>query len=239
MLQRLMLRVCVALAALVFAPAAFADVGQSATGSGTATNGHVFSFAATGGVGGSATGTMAVAFDERGPTTASVRCLLVSGHAAVIIGTITSSPLEYFVGETLVVYVVDNATPGAGSDLWNALVSPSAGTCNDYSYLFALGFGVPVVAGEITVVGISAAQQLADLIAELQSSPTGPGGSYLAKLQAIAASLGNGNTQAACNQLSAFENEVIAQTGKKLTQAEANDLRAAVTSIKRTAGCTP
>lgn len=83
----------------------------------------------------------------------------------------------------------------------------------------------------------TAAGQLADLIAQLQSAPLGPGNSFLTKLQAVAASIGAGDTQGACNQLAAFENEVHAQTGKKLTQAEANALLVEVAAIKTKVGC--
>ena len=83
----------------------------------------------------------------------------------------------------------------------------------------------------------SAEEQLADLIAALQNAPLGPGNSFLAKLNSIAASLQAGNAGAACNKLRAFENEVRAQTGKKLTQAEADSLLAASTAIRSASGC--
>lgn len=80
-------------------------------------------------------------------------------------------------------------------------------------------------------------QQIADLIAELQAAPVGPGGSYLAKLQAISDSVGASNTQAACNQLAAFGNEVRAQTGRKLTEAETSTLLAAAAALSTKLGC--
>jgi hypothetical protein len=83
----------------------------------------------------------------------------------------------------------------------------------------------------------TAAEQLADLLAELQASPVGSGNSYLAKLQAIAASISGGDTQATCNQLSAFENEVRAQMGKKLTQDEATLLLTEAAAIKTKLPC--
>lgn len=83
----------------------------------------------------------------------------------------------------------------------------------------------------------TAEEQLADLIAELQASTVGPGGSFLAKLKAAAASLASGNAGAACNQLSAFENEVRAQAGKKLTQSAADALLAEVAAIKAKTPC--
>lgn len=83
----------------------------------------------------------------------------------------------------------------------------------------------------------TAAERLSDLIAQLQSTPVGPGGSFLAKLEAAAASLASGNASAACNQLSAFENEVRAQAGKKLTRIEADALLAEVAAIKAKTPC--
>ena len=70
----------------------------------------------------------------------------------------------------------------------------------------------------------TAVDQVADLIAQLQSSSAGPGGSYMAKLSAIGASIAAGDAAGACNKLNAFANEVRAQTGKKLTQSEADAL---------------
>lgn len=83
----------------------------------------------------------------------------------------------------------------------------------------------------------TAVERLSELIAQLQSAPAGPGGSFLAKLRAAAASLASGNTGSACNQLSAFENEVRAQAGKKLPQSEADVLLAEVAAIKAKAPC--
>lgn len=277
MSKKLLVSLAAALAALALAPVGFADVGESATGSGTTDVGQVFSFSATGGVGDSATGTMSYTFGVLTNIVASVRCLLVEGRNAVIVGTITSG--SDFIGWDFIFRVKDNATPGAGSDRFNAgLTSATPLSCSSYTgHLGAPSFLVTV--GEITVVdaladtdadGISdiadncptvanpsqgdvdrdglgdacdpvdnrtAAEQLANLITQLQSAPAGPGNSYLAKLQAIAASVGSGDNQAACNQLAAFENEVRAQTGKKLTATEANMLLAEAAAIETKGGC--
>ena len=83
----------------------------------------------------------------------------------------------------------------------------------------------------------TAEQQLDDLITELQTTPAGPGSSYLSKLEAIAAALESGNAQAACSKLRALENEVRAQTGKKLTQAEADVLLRETAALGTKAGC--
>lgn len=83
----------------------------------------------------------------------------------------------------------------------------------------------------------TAAEQLADLVAQLQASPLGPGNSFLAKLTGAAASLASGNVRAACNKLAAFENEVRAQAGKSLTKAEAEALLLEAAASKSKAGC--
>ena len=83
----------------------------------------------------------------------------------------------------------------------------------------------------------TADEQLADLITQLQNAPIGPGNSYLAKLQGIAAAVGSGDKQAACNRLGAFESEVRAQTGKKLTADEADVLLREAAAIRSKAGC--
>jgi hypothetical protein len=83
----------------------------------------------------------------------------------------------------------------------------------------------------------TADEHLDDLITVLQAAPLGPGNSYLAKLQAIADSIGSGKSDAVCNKLNAFENEVEAQIGKTLTQTEADALLAEAAGIKAKAGC--
>jgi GH24 family phage-related lysozyme (muramidase) len=50
-------------------------------------------------------------------------------------------------------------------------------------------------------------------------------------------SLNNGNVSAACSQLSAFANQVQAQAGKKLTQAEAAQLLRTANAARAAIGC--
>jgi hypothetical protein len=234
MTHRFVLGIAATLAALAFAPSGVASIGDAATGSGIDSfGGNPFSFAATGGIHGSATGTMQYT-EQAGHNvwSATVRCLVVSGNRAIVVGTtVSSSPV---LGLDLVFGVEDEGTPGAGLDQFVAGFATGIGSCDSLTTADIVG---PITAGEITVVEATAAQKIATLIAELEVSPAGPGGSYLAKLESIAASLGTGNGQTACNQLSAFESEVRAQTGKKLSQSEADDLLAATASIKAQAGC--
>jgi hypothetical protein len=83
----------------------------------------------------------------------------------------------------------------------------------------------------------TAEEQVADLITQLQTNPAGPGNSYTAKLTAIGASIAAGDAAATCQRLNAFANEVRAQTGKKLTQTEADALLRETAAIKTKAGC--
>ena len=229
------------LAILAFVSPAGATVGDSAVGSGTfpaAVGFGSFTVSATGGDANSATGTMSVTISTT-TDTAAVRCLLVEGNEAVVVGEVTASTVPSHIGLFLYLHVVDRGTPGVGVDgvAPNLGGSPPATVTLCETARSFFGGVTPLATGEILVVAASAEQKLDELIRQLQSSPVGPGGSYLAKLQSIAGSVGSGNTQAACNQLSAFKNEVEAQTGKKLTQSEADELLAATASIKTRLGC--
>jgi hypothetical protein len=61
--------------------------------------------------------------------------------------------------------------------------------------------------------------------------------SFIVKLNAAIASLGRGNTTAACNQLAAFQHEAQAQSGKALTASQATQLIAAAAAIRSQLGC--
>lgn len=82
-------------------------------------------------------------------------------------------------------------------------------------------------------------EALADLIALPKSFglPKGPENSLSSKLENAQKSLEDGNTAAACGQLEAFINEVIAQSGKKLSVAQADQLSAAAAAIRAALGC--
>jgi hypothetical protein len=56
-------------------------------------------------------------------------------------------------------------------------------------------------------------------------------------LQNAIGQINSGNTGAACNQLSAFINQVQAQSGKNLTPGEASQLLQAANAIKASLGC--
>jgi HYR domain len=86
---------------------------------------------------------------------------------------------------------------------------------------------------DVTVQGGS--EQLGDLLADVQG--VGPGGSLAAKVRAAQAALAAGDTAGACSALDSFLAEVRAQSGKKLTVAQAQALTADANRIKAVIGC--
>ena len=89
----------------------------------------------------------------------------------------------------------------------------------------------------VTVVG--AAGQTSSLIALVASFglPAGTAKSLTMKLAAALAAINGGNVSGACSSLTSFINEVTAQSGKKLTAAQAAQLIAAASQIKTVLGC--
>jgi hypothetical protein len=63
------------------------------------------------------------------------------------------------------------------------------------------------------------------------------GVSLTAKLNSVIASLAAGATNAACNQLNAFINEVMAQSGKKITTSDAKFLIDQAQQIRAVLAC--
>ena len=91
-----------------------------------------------------------------------------------------------------------------------------------------------------TVTVIGAAGQTASLSGLVSSLGLQAGitNSLLVKLAAALAAINTGNTATACSTLTAFINEVNAQSGKKITTAEAAQLIAAAIQIQAVLGCT-
>lgn len=81
------------------------------------------------------------------------------------------------------------------------------------------------------------------LLAELEAAvtalglPRGTHTSLLAKIQGAAEAVGRGDGAAACGKLEALLNELAAQSGKKLTAADAAALAAQTTQVRATLGC--
>jgi hypothetical protein len=122
MLTRLLSTLATVFVALTLAPAALADVGDSAIGEVVVSDAWagdtLLSFAAMGGAGDSGTGTMQITYTATGLAfAASADCLFVAGNEAVIVGTVTAAPSPDVVGARQIFYVVDHETPGVGSDL--------------------------------------------------------------------------------------------------------------------------
>ena len=234
---RLTLVLAVAVMTLAVAETqAQAEPGESASGAGSVFGTYSFSFSATGLGGFSATGTMTYFIPVSGfNATASVRCLLAAGTEAILVGTVTSSTSSAYVGADMIFEVVDNATPGVNADEWTFDFGPTT-SCDQYTSRFP-AMGAAIGAGEITVVSATPEQFIAELVTELRAVPAGPGESYLSKLEAIVAKLADGKAAAACNQLDALANEIQAQRGKTLTDAQADHLMERVVFIKLKAGC--
>ena len=88
--------------------------------------------------------------------------------------------------------------------------------------------------GTFTVTILGASEQLsllADALADIG------GGSFSTQLTAANQHLALGQEQAACNTITAFANHVQAQTGKQLTETQANELLTAATRIKAVIDC--
>ena len=80
-----------------------------------------------------------------------------------------------------------------------------------------------------------AADQLADLLTAVTG--VGPGSSLADKVQQIASYFGANDMVDACALLAAFTNEVNAQTGKKLSPAQAASLITQAQHIEAALGC--
>jgi hypothetical protein len=93
----------------------------------------------------------------------------------------------------------------------------------------AVSFPVPAVTDE----------QLDDLIALIGSFnlPPGTANSLITKLQSALAAIDSSDTATACSFLTAFINECTAQSGKKLTAAQATQLINSANLIKTSLGC--
>lgn len=94
--------------------------------------------------------------------------------------------------------------------------------------------------GTFTVTVEGAAARLGDLIDTVNSfniQPAGVANSLNAKLQNAIAAANAGDLTTACSQLNAFINQVQAQSGNKLTVAQANQLIASANQVKAVLGC--
>jgi len=82
------------------------------------------------------------------------------------------------------------------------------------------------------------AQQMTNETSYITANGLDQGTSLGSKLGAAQVSFQAGDTTTSCNQLNAFKNEIRAQSGKKLTTAQAAQLLADADRIKSSMGCT-
>jgi hypothetical protein len=128
-------------------------------------------------------------------------------------------------------HVLAASTANDGSQ---AVVLPNVSTTQARIKVEALGnvfFDVSQIDFEIR----DAATQLTELAAYAEG--LGPGRSLAKLARSASAKLAAGKVTDACDTLSAFLNEVRAQTGKTLTAAEAAELRLRATTIRTALGC--
>lgn len=96
---------------------------------------------------------------------------------------------------------------------------------------------------EVFVISEPSEPTAEELIEELGTTiddlalPSGTANALTAKLEEAATALASGDVAEACGSLAAFSHYVDAQTGKKLTAAEAADLTAAIQEVRAELGC--
>lgn len=126
-----------------------------------------------------------------------------------------------------------SCAPASGS---NFVIGVTTVTCN------ASDPSGNTSAASFTVTVLGAAAQLNNLIAQAQTMDlqNGIATSLDAKLNAAIATIAGMNANSvstACNELGAFVNDTVAQSGKQLTANQANELIAAAQQIQATLGC--
>ena len=95
----------------------------------------------------------------------------------------------------------------------------------------------PAASTTITINNVVAADPLGTLIAAVQALTIDNKNGFLAKLQAARDLIAKGNNAAACGPIGAFISLVQAQSGKKLTVAQANGFIAQANAIRTMLGC--
>ena len=176
-----------------------------------------------------------------------------SSSGAMSVSSDTSQAIAYKTQYQLTVSANPPGTgataPAAGSYWYDSGTSLSVTATSDSGYLFdswlsdgsAVGsFGsvnpitITMNGPHTLVAGFMTPAQATKKLINLKDSmnlPQGTANSLDAKLQAALDSINSGQNRAAQNQLSAFINEVNAQTGKKITLAQAAQLTAAANDL--------
>lgn len=145
---------------------------------------------------------------------------------------------------TIDVFVYDTTD----NRLFRITETPADKSLNDITFSggqFTVVFGVAGAQGDIDILAFtfelpeSESHELEDLIALVISFDLKNGieNSLVSKLEFARSLLEQGDTAGACDALTAFLNEVRAQSGKKIPISEAQQLTNSATAIKQALGC--
>jgi hypothetical protein len=166
------------------------------------------------------------------------RDVRISGNLLVFESQVADGSYDIFVYDlsSARLYQVTN-TPDRGETLSDVVTG-----CNGINRIV---YAVPGTFGDFDVYSFtfqlndSDADQLNDLIALVRSFNLHDGteASLITKLQDALAAVNNSNTAIACDSLTAFINASQAQSGKKLTAAQAQQLVQSATQVKSDLGC--
>ena len=158
-----------------------------------------------------------------------------------ISGTLISFESEIDGGYDVFVYDI------GGGNLYRVNNTPVNETLNDISVCNGVGrivYAAPAADFDVfsftfQVPNSTAANQLNDLIELVESFdlPAGTESSLVDKLQEALAAINVSDTATACGSLTAFINEVQAQSGKKLTADQASQMINSANQIKAGLGC--
>jgi hypothetical protein len=171
-----------------------------------------------------------------GPVTAL--CVFTDTQATVG-GEVASSSTGAPAGSGYVVHVQDAGQPPTGPDLLRLeLIGFVPSGCGGFDLLNP----AVVTEGDIAVTNAeqqTPQQQITDLQSVVQSMnlPKGLTTALDRKLQQAIGAVNAGNTARACGSLGSFINQVRAQAGSKLTQAQADQLIDAANQIRQAVGC--
>lgn len=110
---------------------------------------------------------------------------------------------------------------------------------NDRGQILVMGKGTESVYPYFFLLTPSVVDTVEELIelVEKYNLPRGIENSLVVKLEHALAAIEEGNLDLACNQLGAFANEVSAQSGKKLTEEQAEELLEGADNVRAEIGC--
>jgi hypothetical protein len=158
---------------------------------------------------------------------------------AVVIGEVAASSTGAPAGSGYAVHVQDAGQPPTGFDLLRLeLTSFVQSDCTGINLVNPSA----VTEGDIAVTNAeqpTPQQQITDLrgVVHSMNLPQALTTALDKKLQHALAAVNAGNTARACGNLGSFINQVRTQAGKKLTQAQADQLIDAANQIRQAVGC--